>query len=78
MSALKVLSEGISETKSGAISEAVSVSELAKDVGFPLEFLKKELLITDSETSADFIELEELRKRVLSYLSGFSDDSFVV
>ena len=49
-------------------AESVSLSNLSELTNFPVDFLKKELLLDQQED----ISLEDLRKRVLHYL----DDTF--
>lgn len=49
---------------------AVSLGTLAELTGFPVDYIKRELLLGD-ETNED-MSIDELRKKVLAYLdSGF-------
>ncbi len=50
--------------------ERVSLSTLSKMTGFPLEFIKKELLV-----QGDSLSMSELRESVLDYLSR-SDEGY--
>lgn len=50
--------------------ERVSLSTLSEMTGFPLEFIKKELLI-----QSDSLSMSELRESVLDYLSR-SDEGY--
>ena len=50
--------------------ERVSLSTLSEMTGFPLEFIKKELLI-----QGDSLSMSELRESVLDYLSR-SDEGY--
>ncbi len=59
---MNALGNGSIET-SEANSSGVQVEELAKLTGFPVEYLKAELLIEDNE-----IDLNNLREKVLAYL----------
>ena len=61
-----------SGTKKTSDTERVSVSTLSKLTGFPLEFIKKELLIQE-----DTLSMGELRESMLQYLSK-SDDRYSV
>ncbi len=60
----------------GAVSdkERVSLTTLSELTGFPLEFIKKELLIQE-----DSLSMGELRESVLTYLSksdaGYSENN---
>jgi len=44
--------------------EAISLDSLSQLTGFPVEFIKKELLILDDQT----FTLDQLRSRMLKYL----------
>ncbi len=44
----------------------VSVEKLSDLTGFPADFIKRELLLNDDQD----LSLDELRKRVLSYLDS--------
>lgn len=47
---------------------SVSLDKLAEMTGFPVDFIKKELMLP----SMNDLELEELRGKVLSYLNQFN------
>jgi predicted HTH domain antitoxin len=55
-----------SESKPATQDEAVSLGKLSELTGFPVDFIKRELLL-DSETD---LSVEELRAKVLSYLDS--------
>ena len=57
------------ETESNVQGEQVSVNSLSAMTGFPIEFIKKELLISQENISVD-----ELRKSVLDYLQSAQKD----
>lgn len=45
----------------------VSLSSLAEVTGFPVDYIKRELLLSGEEE----LSMEELRAKVLAYLSSF-------
>ncbi len=45
--------------------EPVSLNQLAELTGFPVDFIKKELLLSDESQ----MSVDELREKVLSYLN---------
>jgi hypothetical protein len=45
----------------------VSLSSLAKETGFPVDYIKRELLLSGEEE----LSMEELRAKVLAYLNSF-------
>ena len=57
------------QTEKKAQDEGVSVSSLSTMTGFPVEFIKKELLLSQEKVSVD-----ELRKSVLDYLQSAQKD----
>lgn len=49
------------------VEKNVELSSLSDLTGFPVEFIKKELLISESDDSKE-ISLNELRNKMLKYL----------
>ncbi|MDO9181514.1 MAG: hypothetical protein Q7U04_03855 [Bacteriovorax sp.] len=61
---------GLQDVSKPASETAVSLGTLAELTGFPVNYIKRELLL-DGEVESE-MTIEELRKKVLAYLdSGF-------
>ena len=52
------------DTKLSTREEAVTLGALSDLTGFPVDYIKRELLLSDDQD----LSLDELRKKVLSYL----------
>ena len=59
---------GLQDVTTTATSEVVSLGNLSELTGFPVDYIKRELLL-DGE-NVDELTLEELRKKVLAYLDS--------
>jgi hypothetical protein len=57
---------GLKEIGKPESSEAVSLGSLAALTGFPIEYIKRELILDGEED----LSVEELRKRVMAYLNS--------
>jgi hypothetical protein len=58
---------GLKEDSKPATGEMpVSLNKLAELTGFPVDFIKRELLLSDDST----LSVEELREKVLGYLDS--------
>lgn len=55
-------------SKSTTREEVVSLGTLAELTGFPVDYIKRELLQNDEEISE--MTMDELRKKVLAYLDS--------
>ena len=53
---------------SASESEVVSLGNLAELTGFPVDYIKRELLLEGE--SVDSMSVEELRNKVLAYLNA--------
>lgn len=59
---------GLQEVTKTTASEGVSLGALAELTGFPVDYIKKELLLEGSDEGD--MTIEELRKKVLAYLDS--------
>lgn len=55
-------------TKSKEEEKEISLGSLAELTGFPVDYIKRELLLSDDTSHLD---VEGLRKKVLTYLESF-------
>ncbi len=60
--------QGLQDVSKPAPEEVISVVSLAELTGFPVEYIKKELLLDGADE--EDMTMEELRKRVLAYLDS--------
>jgi hypothetical protein len=58
---------GLGDLSLAASETEVSLGTLAEMTGFPLDYIKRELILSDDND----LTVEELRKKVLDYLSTF-------
>jgi hypothetical protein len=63
-----MVAQGLQDVSKPAPEEVISVVSLAELTGFPVDYIKKELLL-DGADEQD-MTIEELRKRVLAYLDS--------
>ncbi len=59
---------GLQDVTKTTASEGVSLGALAELTGFPVDYIKKELLLEGSDEGD--MTIEELRKKVLAYLDS--------
>jgi hypothetical protein len=59
---------GLQEVSKPTTDEVVSLGTLAELTGFPVDYIKRELLLGDEMESE--MTMEELRKKVLVYLDS--------
>ncbi len=59
---------GLQDVTNTTTTNGVSLATLAELTGFPVDYVKRELLV-DGE-SEDELTVEELRKKVLAYLDS--------
>lgn len=58
---------GLKDSVSTDSETEVSLGSLAEMTGFPVDYIKRELVLSDDND----LSVEELRKKVLAYLSTF-------
>lgn len=61
---------GLQDVTKTTASDIVSLGTLAELTGFPVEYIKRELLLEENEESLEAMTVEELRKKVLAYLDS--------
>lgn len=58
---------GLKDSLASDSETEVSIGSLAEMTGFPIDYIKRELVLSDDND----LSVEELRKKVLAYLSTF-------
>jgi hypothetical protein len=58
---------GLKDSSKADSETEVSLGSLVEMTGFPIDYIKRELVLSDDND----LSVEELRKRVLAYLSTF-------
>jgi len=58
---------GLKESSKSESDTEVSLGSLAEMTGFPIDYIKRELILSDDND----LSVEELRAKVLSYLAAF-------
>jgi hypothetical protein len=59
---------GLQDVTKPSLEKVVSLGNLAKLTGFPVDYIKRELLL-DGEIEGD-MTIEELKRKVLAYLDS--------
>lgn len=58
---------GLKESSKSESETEVSIGSLAEMTGFPVDYIKRELILSDDSD----LSVEELRAKVLAYLATF-------
>jgi len=58
---------GLKESNKSESDTEVSLGSLAEKTGFPVDYIKRELILSDDSD----LSVEELRAKVLAYLATF-------